>query len=421
MKLKFLIVDDNPDDRELIINELKKEYRDAVYSEVFRKRDFETALAQADFDIVFTDYRLNWTDGLWVLSQFKAHHPHIPVIMVTDTGNEEIAVKGMKAGLSDYILKKYLFQLSLGVKETLEKERLRKEYEAAQKALREAHAQLETRVEERTAELLQANTKLKHEIAERIRTEAELKQKTMEAEEANRTKSYFLSSVSHELRTPLNAILGYTQLLMDGTYGSPSKKQIPPLEGIIRNANDQLKLVNDLLDLTQIESKRLSINIEEVDLSKLIHDVCKGMEPLFEKKSLSVYCDVQAGLPTIESDPFKIRQVITNLLSNALKFTHNGGVTISARPGPQKKSVEIIVKDTGIGIPPEELPKIFDVFHQVDRKTMREYGGGIGLGLAIVKELVSLLEGKVGVESVAGEGTNFTVSLPHRVDLQTRK
>lgn len=415
MKLKFLIVDDNPDDRELIIQELKKEYRDAVYSEVFRRRDFETALAQADFDIVFTDYRLNWTDGLWVLSQFKAHHPHIPVIMVTDTGNEEIAVKGMKAGLSDYILKKYLFQLALGVKETLEKERLRKEYEAAQEALREAHAQLERRVEERTAELLQANTKLKHEITERVRTEAELKQKTMEAEEANRTKSYFLSSVSHELKTPLNAILGYTQLLMDGTYGALHEEQRKPLEGILRNVNDQSKLVTNLLDLTQIESKKMVVDIEEVDLRKLVQDVCVVMQPLFEKKSLSVRWNVEVDLPMIESDPYKIRQVITNLLSNALKFTHNGGVTLSARQGSQKEGIEIIVKDTGIGIPPEELPKIFDVFHQVDRKTMREDGGGIGLGLAIVKELVSLLKGEVGVESVVGEGTNFTVALPYRV------
>lgn len=254
--MKFLIVDDNPDDRELIIHELKKEYGEAAYFEVFRRRDFETALAAGDYDLVFTDYRLNWTDGLWVLSQFKAHHPHIPVIMVTDTGNEEIAVQGMKAGLSDYILKKYLFQLLLAVKETLEKERLRKEYEAAQKALREAHAQLERRVEERTAELLLANTQLKHEIAERIRTESELKQKTMEAEEANRMKSYFLSSVSHELKTPLNAILGYTHLLMDGTYGLLTEAQKGPLEGILRNAVDQSRLVSNLLDLTQIETKK---------------------------------------------------------------------------------------------------------------------------------------------------------------------
>lgn len=409
--MKFLIVDDNPDDRELIIHELKKEYREAAYFEVFRRRDFETALAAGDYDLVFTDYRLNWTDGLWVLSQFKAHHPHIPVIMVTDTGNEEIAVQGMKAGLSDYILKKYLFQLLLAVKETLEKERLRKEYEAAQKALREAHAQLERRVEERTAELLLANTQLKHEIAERIRTESELKQKTMEAEEANRMKSYFLSSVSHELKTPLNAILGYTHLLMDGTYGLLAEAQRGPLEGILRNAVDQSRLVSNLLDLTQIETKKMAVDVEKIDLSKLVQDVCTTMQPLFEKKALSIHWNIEAPPPTLESDPYKIRQIVMNLLSNALKFTKTGGVTIFVRKKSESEWIEIIVKDTGIGIPSEELPRIFDAFHQVDRKTTREFGG-VGLGLAIVKEILILLKGTVGVESTLGQGTTFTVSLP---------
>ncbi|WP_168061317.1 ATP-binding response regulator [Candidatus Manganitrophus noduliformans] len=410
--MKFLIVDDNPDDRELIIQELKKDYPDAAYSEVFRRRDFDAALAVGGFDMIFTDYRLNWTDGLWVLSQFKAHHPHLPVIMVTDTGNEEIAVKGMKAGLSDYVLKKYLFQLLLTVKETLEKEKLRKEYEAAQKALREAHAQLERRVAERTAELLEANTELQHEVAERIRTEAELKQKTIEAEEANRTKSYFLSSVSHELKTPLNAILGYAQLLMDGTYGPLHEEQRKPLEGILRNVKDQSKLVSNLLDLTQIESKKMVVDIEEVDLRKLVEDVCVVMQPLFEKKSLSIHWNIEA-LPMVESDPYKIRQILMNLLSNALKFTQTGGVTVSARSRAQNEGIEIVVKDTGIGIPAEEVPTIFNAFHQVDRKTTREFGG-VGLGLAIVKEIVSLLKGSVGVESTVGAGTTFTISLPYR-------
>ncbi|MBI3803425.1 MAG: hybrid sensor histidine kinase/response regulator [Nitrospirae bacterium] len=398
--MKFLIVDDNPDDRELIIQELKKEYPASIYTEAFRKKDFDDAIARGGFDLVFTDYRLNWTDGLWVLSQFKERHPHLPVIMVTDTGNEEIAVKGMKAGLSDYVLKKYLFQLSLSVKETLEKERLRTEYEAAQRALWEAHSQLESRVEARTAELLGANQ--------------QLKQKTIEAEEANQTKSYFLSAVSHELRTPLNAIIGYTQLLLDGVYGPVADTQKEPLEGVFKNARDQLKLVDDLLDLTKIESRKMPVNIEVVDLPELLEDVHIGIRPLFEKKSLSVAWEIEEGLPMIESDPYKIRQIITNLLSNALKFTESGGVTISIRRRLRNEGIEIVVQDTGIGIPPNQFSRIFDAFHQVDRTTTREFGG-VGLGLAIVKELVSLLKGEIAVESVFGKGTTFIVLLPHRI------
>lgn len=412
--MKFLIVDDNPDDRELMIQTLKKEYPDAVYVEVSRRKQFDEAIESGGFDLVFTDYRLNWTDGLRILKQFKERHPQIPVIMVTDTGNEEIAVEGMKAGLSDYILKKYLFQLTLAVKETLEKESLRKEYEAAQRALREAHALLEARVEERTEALLQANNQLKREIAERARAEEELKQKTAEAEEANRTKSHFLSTVSHELRTPLNAIIGYTNLLMEGLFGAISDPQLEPLEGIRRNAKEQLRLVDDLLDLDKIESRKMSVEIEEVDLSRLIRDIYLGMQPLFEKKSLQVKWHLEEPLPIIRSDPYKIRQVITNLLSNALKFTPQGGLTLSAGRLPEDAGVFLRIEDTGIGIPPEELPKIFNAFHQVDGTMTREFGG-VGLGLAIVKELVSLLKGEIGVESTVGKGTAFIVSLPYRL------
>lgn len=409
--MKFLVVDDNPDDRELIIQELTGSLGDVEYIEVIRRADFERAMDRGGFDLVLTDYRLNWTDGISILKQSKKRHPHIPVIMITDTGSEEVAVQAMKAGLSDYVLKSYLFQLPMAVKETLEKERLRKEYEAAQEALREAHLQLEKRVEERTAELLRTNKQLKREIEERTRAEKELKQKTIEAEEASRAKSHFLSTISHELRTPLNAIIGYTQLLEEGLYGPVPENQMIPKEGIRRNANDQLKLVNDLLDLTKIESKTLTVDLGEVDLSKLIEEVYLGIRPLFEKKALHVKRHIENDLPTIESDPYKIRQIITNLLANALKFTEEGGVAISIRKLPRHPGVEIVIQDTGIGIPPEELPKIFNAFHQVDGTITREYGG-VGLGLAIVKELVSLLKGEIGVESAVGKGTTFILSLP---------
>lgn len=240
----------------------------------------------------------------------------------------------------------------------------------------------------------------------------------MEAEEANRTKYYFLSSVSHELKTQLNAILGYTQLLMDGTYGPLPEDQRKPLEGILRNANDQSKLVSNLLDLTQIESKKMVVDVEEIDLTKLVQEVCLTMQPLFEKKSLSILWNMEATLPMIESDPYKIRQIVVNLLSNALKFTQKGGVTLSVRMKSRSEGIEIVIQDTGIGIPSDEIARIFDAFHQVDRKATREFGG-LGLGLAIVKEIVSLLKGSVGVESTVGAGTTFIVSLPYRVTLQT--
>lgn len=158
----------------------------------------------------------------------------------------------------------------------------------------------------------------------------------------------------------------------------------------------------------------MAVDVEKIDLSKLVQDVCTTMQPLFEKKALSIHWNIDAPPPILESDPYKIRQIVMNLLSNALKFTKTGGVTIFARKKSESEWIEIIVKDTGIGIPSEELPRIFDAFHQVDRKTTREFGG-VGLGLAIVKEILTLLKGTVGVESTLGQGTTFTVSLPCRI------
>jgi signal transduction histidine kinase len=259
---------------------------------------------------------------------------------------------------------------------------------------------------------------LTREIALRRQTEEELKRKTLESEEANRIKSQFLSNVSHELRTPLNAILGYTSLILDHVYGSVAEEQREPLEGVRRNADELLKLVDDVLDLSKIESGKVSLDLAPLDITALIQDVLAGMKLFIEKKSLHLQWDLEEALPKIECDANKIRQVFVNLFSNAIKFTHQGGITISTRNRPEKGGIEISIRDTGLGIRPEELPKIFDVFHQVDATATREFGG-VGLGLAIVKEIVHLLKGEIRVESEYGKGSIFTVFLPCKNDKLT--
>jgi PAS domain S-box-containing protein len=245
------------------------------------------------------------------------------------------------------------------------------------------------------------------------KTNEELFRKTVEAEEANRLKSQFLSNVSHELRTPLNAIIGYTSLLLDEIYGSVADDQKMPLEGVKRNADDLLKLVNDVLDLSKIESGKLTLDLEEVNVSSLIEEVLSAMKPLFEERSLSVESRIETGVPLLYSDPGKIKQVIVNLLSNAVKFTKQGGIVIRVKNQFRQNRVEMAIQDTGIGIRKEELPKIFDAFHQVDGAATREFGG-VGLGLAIVKEMMDRLHGDVTVESEYGEGSIFTVYLPYK-------
>lgn len=241
----------------------------------------------------------------------------------------------------------------------------------------------------------------------------ELQRKKAEAEEASRLKSHFLSNVSHELRTPLNAIMGYSHLLREGTYGAVSEAQRPALEGIQRNARDLSQLISDVLDLAKIEAGKMSVDLSEVHLSALVEEVAAGIRPLSEKKSLPIRCVVEPGLPRINSDESKIKQIIVNLLSNAVKFTSKGEITVHLQTRPDRNGVELAVQDTGIGIRPEDLPRIFDTFHQVDGATTREFGG-VGLGLAIVKELLHLLEGEIRVESEYGKGSTFSVLLPVR-------
>jgi PAS domain S-box-containing protein len=251
------------------------------------------------------------------------------------------------------------------------------------------------------------------DITQQREAEEELKKKTVQAQEASRIKSDFVSNVSHELRTPLNAIIGYNALLLEELYGAVPPSQREPLEGIRRNANDLLSLVNDVLDLSRIESGKMHFNVGRVDLPSLIQEVLSGMQPLFEKKSLFVRFHPPERFPALQSDPEKIKQIVINFLSNAVKFTKEGGIVVSIEDLPARRGIEISVRDTGIGIKPAELPKIFEAFHQVDASATREFGG-VGLGLAIVKELTHLLQGEVRVESEYGKGSAFTLFLPYR-------
>ncbi|NKE73324.1 PAS domain-containing sensor histidine kinase [Candidatus Manganitrophus noduliformans] len=253
-------------------------------------------------------------------------------------------------------------------------------------------------------------------ISERKRAEEELKRKTLEAQEASRLKSYFVSNVSHELRTPLNSIIGYTYLLLGGTYGSLDEAQRTSLEAVSRNAKELLILVNDILNLSRIESGKLSLEVDSVRLRPLVEEALTAVKPLLTGKSLALQVKFAPGIGPLQTDGFKVKQILINLLSNAVKFTQNGKITLRVENRPEKKGIEMVIEDTGIGIPPEQLSKIFDPFYQADGDMTREYGG-VGLGLTIVKELVAHLQGDIQVESQYGDGSTFTVFLPYRIEV----
>jgi signal transduction histidine kinase/ActR/RegA family two-component response regulator len=275
----------------------------------------------------------------------------------------------------------------------------------------EAFNRMLERIESREAELSKANQELRREVAERRRAEQECAELLVREREANRLKDEFLATLSHELRTPLNAILGWTKLLRANAV--PVASMDRALEKVERNAQVQSRLIEDLLEISRIVSGKLRLDPRPFDVITLCSTAVESIRPAAETRGVTLQRRFETGaMPTV-GDPDRIQQVIWNLLSNAVKFTPSGGsVTLTAR---RVEGVdEIIVSDTGVGIDPVFLPKVFETFRQADASTTRTYGG-LGLGLSIVRQLVDLHGGEVTAASEGqGRGATFTVRLPVR-------
>ncbi len=245
-----------------------------------------------------------------------------------------------------------------------------------------------------------------------------LERANRELRELDRLKSSFLANMSHELRTPMNSIIGYTDLLLDRIDGEINEEQEKSLQKVNNNAKHLLQLINDILDMSKIESGRIELAIAETDLKELVASVVATLQPALDGKGLFLEYDFAENLPTVFVDDDKARQIFNNLLSNAIKFTKRGGITIHARPSLQGASpgeaplfVEVTVEDTGIGIRKEDIGKLFDKFSQLDVSTSRQYEG-TGLGLSIARGLIVLHKGMIWAESEFGAGTRFTFTLP---------
>ncbi len=230
---------------------------------------------------------------------------------------------------------------------------------------------------------------------------------------ATRAKSQFLTNMSHELRTPLNAIIGITEMLKEDAQETGDGPLIEPLERIHHAGSHLLALINEILDLAKIESGKLELHSEEIDLECLLEDVFRTAEPLAAKNGNSLDIEFSRNLGRIHADPVRIRQVVLNLLSNACKFTKSGTITLRANrvTGPAGDQVSISVQDTGIGLTDEQCAKLFQEFTQADSSTTRKYGG-TGLGLAISRRLCRIMGGDIEVRSSVGKGSTFTVTLP---------
>jgi len=239
--------------------------------------------------------------------------------------------------------------------------------------------------------------------------EDRIHQRTAQLQDATRHKSQFLANVNHELRTPVSAIIASARLVLRKTEGQIPQLQRANLQGLLRTTEHLLGLISSLLDLSKIEAGRMDVRVEPVQVEELIQGTLSSIEPTLKQDHVRLIREIAPDLPTLNTDRDKLRQIILNLLGNAVKFTEEGEIKVSA--SQQNGSLKLAVADTGIGIEKGALHHIFEEFRQGEMSSNMNYGG-TGLGLAIAKRFVNLLGGEIGVDSEVGKGSTFTVTLP---------
>lgn len=254
---------------------------------------------------------------------------------------------------------------------------------------------LEERIRERTGQLERAN--------------AELSAAHEKAQEASRAKGAFLATMSHELRTPLNAIIGYAEILMEDCVDAGQTQHLPDLKRIRSAAKHLLDLINDVLDASKLEAGKMTLHLETFSVAEVLQDLQGTIQPLIDANENKLEVQVPPDAGTMHADVTKVKQALLNLLSNASKFTKAGSVTLTVTRADER--VRFTVTDTGIGMTPEQLSKVFETFAQADSSTSRKYGG-TGLGLAITRSFARMMAGDVHVESEPGRGSRFVLDLP---------
>jgi signal transduction histidine kinase len=385
---KVLILDDEHDHIALILRALERtpEYNcETAYS-------LENALQRLltfHPDIILADFRLPDGDARTIVEKYGAS---VPVIIMTSFGNEELAVEMIKSGALDYLVKtpENFSNIQWFIERSFREWNNMEERKKAEEALRQKNEQL-----------FSVNKEMLH-IVEELQISRE------KAIESERLKSAFLANMSHEIRTPMNGILGFANLLSEKNRSEEERKRY--IEIINDCGNQLLVILNDLIDIAKIEAKQMLVNSCPVHVNDLLEDIYQMFAPKVKKDiSFTFEPDYGNRNDTLYTDPIRLKQVINNLVSNALKFTMNGNISMGYRT--KNQCLEFFVKDTGIGITAEQKEVIFHRFVQADISTNRMFGG-TGLGLSISKALVEILGGQIWVESNPGTGSCFYFTIP---------
>jgi len=374
--LRLLMIEDNEDDALLLLNELRYGggFNIVDFERVQSLEDLNRALMERPWDIVLSDFNLPGFNGMAALECVQqSSQPDIPFILVSGMIGEEMAVKALKSGAHDYLLKDRLFRLPQAVYGELAKARQRQ-------MLKETQAQLTLAKES--------------------------------AELANQRKSQVLAFVAHEFKNPIQAISLHTEMLQNGMMGELNEKQLAFTQ-IIATAVNQLKsLVEDILDTAAIEANKIQLNVDWVDLATIIEEARIIVAETARQRGISLYIHISSGIDVIPADPKRLRQIIINLLSNAIKYSPPGeDIILQVQAMPSQKEVAISVIDSGIGITHEELQQLFTEFYRVYNKFNKQTEG-VGLGLALTKQLVELHHGRIEVDSQPNVGSKFTIILP---------